>query len=385
LSAPYDASARPAGYIPLCVAENNLVGDLLLPELEKKRALPESVLAYDHMTGSVAFREKLARFFAERVFGRTFATNQIAVLAGAGCVLEILFHAIADPGDGVLVPTPSYAGFWPDLETRDELRIIPVHGSPGDGARLTAERLDRALSEADCPVRALLLTSPDNPTGYVYSAAELHEVISWCLARDLHLVMDEIYALSVFGSQPFVSAATLVPSLGDSIHLVWAFSKDFAASGLRAGVLVSENQDVLTVVDGLAYWACCSGHTQFVLGEMISDETFVNRYVGEMQARLGKSYRAVCDALSTHGIEYFRSDAGFFLLLDLRRFLKTASWEAEHELWLFLLARTNVSLTPGSACRIAEPGFMRLCFAAVPLEVAVVGVEKIGRALADRQ
>ncbi len=111
LAAPYDPVGRPMGYIPLCIAENALVADLLLPKMAACRDLPASALAYDTMSGSLAFRQQLARFMGRTFLGRAPLPDQVAVLAGAGSVLESLFHALADPGDGVLVPTPSYAGF----------------------------------------------------------------------------------------------------------------------------------------------------------------------------------------------------------------------------------------------------------------------------------
>ena len=129
------------------------------------------------------------------------AAEQVAVLAGAGSVLEILFHALADPGDGVLVPTPSYAGFWPDLETRDELSIVPVHCPSDDGFRITVGRLEQARRAAGRPVRALLFTSPSNPMGTVFEPADLAGVLAWAEEVGIHVVFDEVYALSVFGDR----------------------------------------------------------------------------------------------------------------------------------------------------------------------------------------
>jgi aspartate/methionine/tyrosine aminotransferase len=378
---PFDAATRPDGYIPLCIAENRLVWDLLQPKMTTCRDVPPSALGYDTMSGALQFRQRLARFMGRAFLGREFRPEQIAVLAGAGSVLEALFHALGDPGDGVLVPTPSYAGFWPDLETRDELTIVPVPTTSSDGFRLTTAALDRALTAANRPVHALLFTSPDNPLGRVYSAAEVDEVLRWGEAAGLHVVVDEIYALSVFGRRPFVSCAALRPSLGDRIHVVWAFSKDFAASGLRCGVLVSENQAVLTTVDALAEWACCSGDTQFLLGEMIADDAWADAYVAGMRARLGGAYRAVAAALEAERIPFLPAEAGFFVLVDLRAFLDAPTWDAERALWRGLLEQINVNLTPGAACRIAEPGFMRLCFASVPGDTAVHAVRRIGAVL----
>ena len=384
-AAPYDAITDPQGYIPLCVAENRLVWDLLRPEMAACRDVPHRVVCYDAMTGSMDFRERLGRFMERTFLTRRFRPEQIAVLAGAGAILEVLFHALADPGDGVLVPTPSYAGFWPDLGLRDGLAIVPVPCSSEDGFRLTADRLDRAAAGAGRPVRALLFTSPNNPLGTVYAPEEIDAVLDWAEGAGIHVVFDEIYALSVFGPRAFTSCAARRSPLGERVHVVWAFSKDFGASGLRCGVLVSENEDVMAAVAALAYWSCCSGDTQYLLGAMISDDAWADAYVAEMRRRLGGVYGRVAGELDAAGIPYLPAQAGLFLLADLRRFLAAPTWEGEHALWRRILDEANVNLTPGSACRIAEPGFMRLCFAGGPEDATLTGVQRLAGVLAARR
>lgn len=378
------ASAGDFGdHIPLAVAENLLLGDRLLERMAAVGDVPARVLAYDSMIGSLSFRQKLARFLGRRVLGREFPPDRLAVLAGAGCVLELLFHCLCDPGDGVLVPTPSYAGFWADLETRNGLRIVPVPTKSCEGFRLTAGRLDRALASADRPVKALLLASPGNPLGNVYSSSKIERLLRWAESAGLHVVSDEVYALSVFGDRPFTSCAQVAAELGDTVHVVWAFSKDFGASGLRCGVLVSENRELLEAVDALADWACCSGHTQYLLGEVISDDAWVDDYVARNRAALRDAYRRVTAALGEAQIPYFPADAGFFLLVDLRAHLAEPTWKAERALWRRLLDETDVNLTPGGACRGSEPGLFRLCFASVAPERAVAGVRRIAAALSE--
>jgi aspartate/methionine/tyrosine aminotransferase len=373
----YHPADNPDGYIGLCVAENKLVAEALADRLAAVGRAPASVLGYDAMTGSMRFREQLGRFMGRTFLGRVFPPEQISVLAGAGSVLEILFYALADPGDGVLVPTPSYAGFWMDLEMRDGLAIVPVHTPAAGGFRLTPELLDRAVETAGRPVKVLLFTTPDNPLGRVYSAAEIEEILRWAEGRDLHVVFDEIYALSVFGDRPFVSCAAMRETLGDRLHIVWAFSKDFGASGLRCGVLVSESPAVHTAMNLFAYWACCSGHTQHLLGEVISDEVWVDGFIGTVQTKLGDAYSTLASMLDAGGISHVPAGAGVFSLLDLRRHLTEPTWAAEHELWLRILDEARVNLTPGAACHVGEPGFFRLCYAGLLEETVEVGVRRL--------
>ncbi len=376
----WDPQLRPDGYVSLCIAENKLHNDDLIARLADYE-VPAPALGYDAMTGNPEFRRRLASFMGRSFLGRTFDADQIAVLAGAGSVLEILCYAICDTGDGVLIPTPSYAGFWPDLEMRDELNIVRVDCTSEDDFQLTPERLDAAMDAAECPVTALLFTTPNNPLGRVYTADELREVVAWTERRGIHLIVDEIYALSVFGEREFVSVASLRPHLGDGVHVVWAFSKDFGASGLRCGVLVSENRAVIEAVGGLAYWSACSGHTQHLLSELVADEAAVDAHVAGMQHKLGQAYRRATEALDAVGVAYLPAEAALFLICDLRAYLDAPTWEAERALWRRILEEANVNLTPGEACRISEPGFFRLCYASESSEAVQNAIERLGRVL----
>jgi DNA-binding transcriptional MocR family regulator len=154
-------------------------------------------------------------------------------------------------------------------------------------------------------------------------------------------------------------------------------------SGLRSGVLASESEEVLTGVAGQAYWASTPGDTQFALGRMLGDADWLRRYLTEMPRRLGNSARATTAALEGAGIPYLPSEAGFFLLIDLRSWLAEPTWEAEAVLWQMFLDEGNVNLTPGSTCRFTEPGFFRLCFAAVPPEAVTAGIERMASLLAQ--
>lgn len=378
---PFHPEHNPDGYIPLCIAENKLIAPMVAERLAAVPDLPVEFMGYQPMTGSRVFRTTLARFLAQRVFGAPVDPDHLAVLSGAGSVLEILFGVLCDPGDGVLVPTPSYAGFWADLETRDEVVIVPVHCPSEDGFRLTTDLLDEALAGAGREVKALLFTSPNNPLGWTYTAHEVAEIVAWAAARDIHLVLDEIYAMSVFGDVAFTSGAQVVDTLGDRIHVVWAFSKDFGASGLRTGVLWTQNTDVMLAVENYAYWSAVSGHTQHVLADLVCDESWLDRFTGELQGGLRSAHSAVTGALEEVGVPVVRSDAGIFFLCDLRGSMDEVTWEGEQALWRRIIDRTNVNLTPGSACRIGEPGFFRICFAAVPTEVAVKAIRRVGEVL----
>ncbi|HVR32548.1 MAG TPA: aminotransferase class I/II-fold pyridoxal phosphate-dependent enzyme, partial [Acidimicrobiia bacterium] len=303
----------------------------------------------------------------------------ICTLAGAGAVLEALFYVLCDPGDGVLVATPGYPGFWMDLEHRDQAEIVRVPTRWEDGFRITRTALDAAYESASQRIRALLLASPDNPTGRVLEPSELAEIIGWCRERNLHLVSDEIYALSVHDGSAFTSVAALT-GLGDDVHVIWAVSKDFAVSGLRCGVLITENERLGNAVTGQAIWSGVSGRTQHLVTELLADHDWTDRYLAEMPQRLRRAHDVVTTALERAGIAHKRGQAGFFLMIDLRAELAEPTFDAERQLWRRMVDN-GVNLTPGAASRSSDPGLFRVCFAATPIESLPLGVERIARSL----
>ncbi len=368
-------------YVGLAISENKLVWDLLEPMFNRNRHVEQRSAGYDTMVGSKQFRTSVAAFASEHVWGRKVEPDQVLTLAGAGSILETLFYVIADPGAGVLVPTPSYAGFWADLETRDELHVVPVHTTAEDSFTLSSDHLQDAYDDAHVPIAALLLTNPSNPTGRIHTTTEIREAVDWARSVGIHVVINEIYALSTHGDTPFVPTGSVVDALRDDIHFVWAFSKDFALSGLRCGVLTSHNDDVRSAISELAYWSVVSGDTQHLLDTMLRDDAWMSRYLTTMRARLADSYSRTTGALTAAGIPYMAADAGLFVLCDLRGFLADPTWEAEQALWRRFIDEANVNLTPGAACHIDEPGFMRLCFAVEPADIVVGAIDRIRHVL----
>jgi len=174
----------------------------------------------------------------------------------------------------------------------------------------------------------------------------------------------------------------VLPELGDKVHVVWGFSKDFGASGLRAGVMVSENRHVLDAAGALAYWAACSGHTQHLLSSLITDDAAVDAHIDATRRGLAQAYGRVTEVLDAFGIPYIAAEAAFFLICDLRRWLQAPTFAAEQALWRRMLDEANVNLTPGEACRISEPGFFRLCYAGEDTGLVTDAIKRLGMALA---
>ena len=363
-----DPAVREA-YTCLAVSENKLMWDLLDEKANAVRGVGPASFGYAEHWGSERFRRTISDFASGNLWNTAIGPESIVTMAGAGATLEALFANLCDEGTGVLIPTPSYAGYWLDIETRVGLIGVGAPTAADNDFALTPEDLEAAFASAPCPIAALLITNPPNPTGRILDDEEILDAVAWGRAKGLHVVVNELYGLSAHSGRPFRSIAALLDDRSDDVHLVWGFSKDFAASGLRCGVLATDNEDLLHAMRGHAMFSVVSGDTQHLLATMLEDDAWVERYLAEMRSRLASAHGVVSDVLAGHEIGVVPADAGLFVFADLRPFLSAPTWEAEAELWRTMLDRTSVNLTPGSACRSPEPGFFRVCFATVPEEV----------------
>jgi len=352
--------------------------------------------------------------------------DQLCISAGCGAILDNLFMCITEPNDGVLIPAPYYPAFDNDLRVRNGTVAIPVLGD--DAASLpTPKQLDEAVAAAKADgraVKALLLTNPSNPLGVVYGESLLDAII-WGLTNGMHVVVDEVYASSVFHEtlepdtgkpmNPFVSAMTLETMLSETeavaqtkLHVVYGLSKDFCASGYRVGVLRTRNEGVLKAMDNVAYFCTLPGPMQHAVADMLEDRewyetlTFilivdiwasfetdvvfnsyrVDGYLAENAANLKAQHDALTDALADAEIPVVNATAGMFVWVDLSRWMSESNWEEENRLWTAAFESAKIVMTPGKDCRHGTPGCFRLCFASVTREALTTAVGRLKELLA---
>ncbi|KAL6071196.1 hypothetical protein QOT17_006435 [Balamuthia mandrillaris] len=321
------------------------------------------------------------------------------------------------------------------------------------------EALKRATNEG-IRCKVLLLTSPNNPLGTSYSYEEMAAITRWSYRNGLHLVSDEIYAASIFAKpnsaegkedkeeadedegipfndpsfataavsqvkgynralsfaqrgRDFTSAAsfydhsfslheeeketaTKSASMNDRIHIIYGFSKDFGMSGFRCGAIYTENKQLHASLGGLLYFCLCSNLVQHSLRHLLLQEERLAAFLLKNQILLSGLHRTVREAATQEGIPVLPSNAGFFVWLDLRRWLKylpsasssssNGSEEQQQQqkemlLWTMMTGEAKVIMTPGLSCFCKEAGFFRCCFAAVSDVGLALAFHRMGRVL----
>ncbi len=362
---PFHPVDNEDGYINLGTAENHLMFDVLGGKLNQLQGIEEHHTHYDVLYGSESFRNALASFMSRKL-NVSIEADKLAIASGSSAIIDMLVSVLCDAEDGIIIPSPYYPGFDHDLKVRSSVEPVPAYLDVKDEFKLTKDVLQEAVinaSKRDIKVKALIITSPNNPLGRVYTREELEMCIAFCKEHKLELIADELYACSVFDGSEFVSLLELASKSGLQIHHVYGFAKDFTLSGFKVGCLYSTREEVLEAVRELTYFSPVSTHTQHVLSELLNDETFVDSFISTNQQRLNNAWSRTKQALDNADIPYVEPSAGFFVWIDLSKYLKKKSFDSEMDLYNKLVDDAKVNISPGKVFHCEVPGWFRVCYA----------------------
>jgi aspartate aminotransferase len=194
------------------------------------RAIQEGFTRYTPVGGILELKEAIIKTFHEN-FGLSYTPAEIMVSCGGKHALYNLFQVIFDLGDEVVVPAPYWVSYPPMLMLAEATPVI-VPTREENGFKLTADELKAHITAR---TRGIILNSPSNPTGMVYSRAELEALAEVVLTHKLLVISDDIYDRILFDGASFVNLAMLSPELKSRTFVLNGLSKTYAMTGWRIG------------------------------------------------------------------------------------------------------------------------------------------------------
>ncbi|HEY8341394.1 MAG TPA: pyridoxal phosphate-dependent aminotransferase, partial [Calditerricola sp.] len=162
--------------------------------------------------------------------GLTYTPDQVTVTVGAKHALYNIFQVLVDPGDEVIIPTPYWVSYPEQVKLAEGVPVF-VEGKEENGFKITPEQLEAAITDR---TRAVILNSPSNPTGAVYTRDELAALAEVCVRRDIWIISDEIYEKLIYDGE-HVSIASLGPEVYARTITVNGVSKPYSMTGWRIG------------------------------------------------------------------------------------------------------------------------------------------------------
>lgn len=211
----------------------------------------EDVLSYGPAQGFLDLRQAIADYFAS--YQIDLGADHVVISTGGSEAIHFAFCAVADPGDEIIIPEPFYTNYN-GYASMANVRIVPLTLKVEDGFRLPPE--EEIEVRITPRTRALLLNSPSNPTGTVYTPEELGRVVKLVQKHDLFLIGDEVYKEFVYDGKTHQSILEF-KEIEDRTIVVDSISKRFSCCGARIGALVTRNEDVYQAVLKFAQARLC--------------------------------------------------------------------------------------------------------------------------------
>jgi aspartate aminotransferase len=208
--------------------------------LDAVRKAEIRVLEYSHSAGNESYRKKLVEYY-KRV-GIDVTPNQIMITAGGSEAIIFGFMSCLNPGDEVIIPEPFYANYN-GFAVMAGVHVVPITSVIETGFALPPmEDFEKVITPK---TRGIVVCSPNNPTGYLYSREEMEKLKAICLKHNLYLFSDEAYREFCYDGE-YVSAMHL-EGLDENVILMDTISKRYSACGARIGAFVTKNKAVYDV------------------------------------------------------------------------------------------------------------------------------------------
>jgi len=324
------------------------------------QAIHDNYTSYTPVPGYRELREAIAGKL-QRENSLPYTWEQIVVSAGAKHSLANALMSVVDPGDEVIVPAPYWVSYVEQVKLAEGRNVV-VPTSIDNHFKLQPEQLEQALTEK---TRALILCSPSNPTGSIYSRQELRALADVIAQANpnMYVISDEIYEYINFeGSHESIAQ---FEDIRDRVILVNGVSKGFAMTGWRIGYMAAPANiaKACSKLQGQVTSGACSIAQRAALSALTSDKSFTR----QMKEAFKRRRDLVMEGMDQiKGIKKYTPQGAFYLFPDISDFFGKSNGnrtiESDSDLCFYLLEEAQVALVPGSA--FGSPQNIRLSYAA---------------------
>ncbi|WP_248893992.1 pyridoxal phosphate-dependent aminotransferase [Bacillus methanolicus] len=334
------------------------------------KSMNEGHTKYTPSAGLPALRKAIAEKI-KRDQGIDYDPSEIIVTVGGKHALYSLFQVILDEGDEVIIPTPYWVSYPEQVKLAGGVPVF-VEGSEENEFKITPSQLEQAISNR---TKAVVINSPSNPTGMVYTEDELLELGKVCVKHNILIISDEIYEKLVYGKNKHISIAQLSTELKEQTIMINGLAKSHSMTGWRIG-FAAGNKEIITAMTNLASHSTSNPTTTAQYGAIAaysgSDES-----VEEMRKAFEERLNAIYDKLiEIPGFTCIKPQGAFYLFPNVKKAVELTGYENTDEFAKALLEEAKVAVIPGSG--FGAPDNIRLSYA-TSLELLEQAVERMKR------
>jgi aspartate aminotransferase len=315
-------------------------------------ALNKGITKYTAVEGTVECRKAVANKL-KRENGLDYTPSDIVINVGAKHSLFNLFQAVIEEGDEVIIPAP-YWVTYPELVLYSGGKPVFIETSDASSFKMTAKQLSDAITPK---TKMVVITSPSNPTGAVYTKSELEEIAEVLKGTNIIVASDEMYEKLLYDGSTFTATASISQDMYDRTVTINGLSKSVAMTGWRFGYLASANKELINAINKLQSQSTSNINsiTQYAAITALNGD--VDGEIESMRVEFEKRRNLACDLLNKiEGLSVVKPSGAFYLFVNIK--------QVENDSMKFckeLLEEVGVAVVPGLG--FGMDGYFRLSFA----------------------
>ncbi|WP_243290030.1 pyridoxal phosphate-dependent aminotransferase [Bacillus sp. FJAT-47783] len=337
---------------------------------EAVKAMKEGHTKYTPSGGLIGLKEAIVEKFKQDQ-KLDYKPSEIIVCTGAKHALYTLFQVLLDEGDEVVIPTPYWVSYPEQVKLAGGTPVF-IEGVERNHFKITPEQLEEVITEK---TKAVIINSPSNPTGMLYTEEELKALGEVCLKANVLIVSDEIYEKLIYGENKHISIAQLSPQLKEQTIIINGVSKSHSMTGWRIGYAAG-NETIIKAMTNLASHST-SNPTSIAQFAAMAAYNGTQEPVEEMRQAFEERLNIIYDQLiQIPGFSCVKPQGAFYLFPNAKEAATMTGYENVDEFVKALLEEEKVAIVPGSG--FGAPENVRLSYA-TSLDLLEEAVKRIKR------
>lgn len=320
-----------------------------------KEAMEKGFTKYTPSGGLPELKQAIQNKF-KRDQNLNYSPKEVVVTTGAKHALYTLFQVILDKDDEVIVPIPYWVSYTEQIKLAEGKPVFVI-GEEKNQFKITPEQLENAITDK---TKAMIINSPSNPTGVIYTEEELKQLGEIALKHNLLIISDEIYEKLIYGDQKHISIASLSQELKERTIIINGVSKSHAMTGWRIGYAAGNEQIIDAMTNLISHET--SNPTSIAQYAAIAaynhPEDEIDRMRVAFEERLNKLYNWI---IEIPNISCVKPDGAFYLFMNVKKAVEISPFGSTEEWIEKLLEEEKLALVPGSA--FGAPDFVRISYA----------------------
>ena len=294
--------------------------------------------------------------YVEREYQLRYQPKQVIVTDGAKYALYLLFQAILNVGDEVIIPVPYWVSYGEQVKLAEGKPVF-VSSTQEQSFKVSVAQLEAVRTDK---TKAIILNSPSNPTGVIYTEEELRQIGEWAVAHNILIIADDIYGRLVYNGHRFTPIATISEAIRQQTIIINGVSKTYAMTGRRIGFAVGDEK-IIQAMTQLASQSTSNpvAVSQYAAIEALTGEqSTVEDMRQAFEKRLNHIYPKVA---ALPGVSLIKPEGAFYLFPNVKKTLEICGYDNVTNWVEDLLQEAHVALVTGEG--FGAPEHVRMSYA----------------------